>query len=269
VTTPGPVALIGGGEHLSGCEPIESRLMELVGASRPHVVVMPVAPAPRHVPSTAALARNYWTRLGARVSIADPRVDLAGTRDAIRAADVVVLPGGHPNKLVQALGASPVTDLLVERWTEGLAIAASSAGAMCLFEWRIKLYPPNPLRLIPGLGLMDGFVAAPHFERFAATRWSHRALVALRGLQVLGLDERTAVVGWPQELEVQGQGTATLVGPDGTVIFRAGDRMPVDLTQGSGDRRSVGLPHDSNAQVGTVRLLPRPSVAQPLSESAT
>ena len=229
----GPVALTGGGEHLAGCELIERRLLELTGVSRPRVAVIPTAAARRQMPKTAALARNYWGRLGAAVSIAIPECDIDRALDVVGQADIIVLPGGHPNKLVASLGASPVTDLIIERWRQGVAISGSSAGAMCLFEWRIKLYPPNPLRPIPGLGLLDGYVSAPHFDRFRGQRWAHSVLRWLGGAGVIGLDEATALVGRSGALEVVGRGGVTVVDGDGTANYPSGEWAPVDLLRGS------------------------------------
>ncbi len=229
----GPVALTGGGEHLTGCESIERRLLELTGVSRPRVAVIPTAAARRQMPKTAALARNYWARLGAAVSIAVPECDIDRALDAVGQADIVVLPGGHPNKLVASLGASPVTDLIIERWRQGVAISGSSAGAMCLFEWRINLYPPNPLRTIPGFGLLDGYVSAPHFDRLRGRRWAHHVVGRLGGLGVIGLDEATALVGRSGALEVVGRGAVSVVDGDGITSYPPGQWVPVDVLRGS------------------------------------
>lgn len=212
---------------------LDRHLIELTGAGRPTVAILPQAPSRAQRAKTVALARNYWTRLGAKVRIAFPLVDPAAAEEAILEADVAVIPGGHPNKLVDGLAASPFTDLLIDRWLDGMAISGSSAGAMCLFEWRIKLYPPNPLRLLPGLGVLDGFVAAPHFDRLRARRWAHRGIGALEGLAVLGLDEATGMVGHSPYFEVFGSGRATVVTLEGTTSHSSGALLHVDLLAGS------------------------------------
>lgn len=227
---PGPLALIGGGEHLPPTTAVDRRLLELTGSFRPRVVVLPQAPSRGQLAKTVALARNHWTRLGAGFGIATAELGLERAIEELSSADIAVIPGGHPNKLVAGLGASPLTDVLTARWLSGMAVSGSSAGAMGLFEWRIKLYPPNPLRLLPGLGLLDGYVAAPHFDRFKAGFWAHRSLGALDGLGVLGLDEATALVGQNLEFQVLGRGSVTLV--DGHEVTRVadGESIAVDLT---------------------------------------
>lgn len=230
---PGPIALIGGGEHTPPMVAADRKLLDLVGVAVPRVAVFPQAPSRRQMAKTVALARNHWGRLGARFRIALPHEDMNEAMDAAAEADIVVIPGGHPDKLIAGLGASPLTDFMIGRWLDGVAIAGSSAGAMGLFEWRIKLYPPNPLRLLPGLGALDGYVAAPHFDRFQASRWSHRVLDRLGGLDILGLDEQTALVGHNGDFEVLGRGSVTMVTARGTSHHPTGGRVSVDLVAGS------------------------------------
>jgi peptidase E len=231
--SPGPIALLGGGEHLGPTAPLDRRLIELSGTTRPVVVILPQAPAKGQLAKTVALARNYWARMGTDVRIAVPELDPVRAELALMEADIAVIPGGHPNKLIGGLGVSPLTDLIITRWLDGMAISGSSAGAMGLFEWRIKLYPPNPLRLLPALGLLDGYVAAPHFDRFKAAQWAHRAVNGLNGLAVLGLDEATGIVGYNLDFEVFGKGTATVVTSDATTSYPRRAQVQIDLLAGS------------------------------------
>jgi cyanophycinase-like exopeptidase len=241
MNTPGPVALLGGHEHRRGTEAIERTLLDQLGAVAPRVTVQPVASPARQVGAAAALARNYWTGLGASVRIAMP--DRNGSRGALEAvcdADVIVLTGGVPNRLVAALGASPVWDLILQRWRGGAAISGSSAGAMSLFAWRLKLYPPNPLELIPGLGPFDGYLAAPHFSRFRAERWATSVTRRFDGLGVLGLDEGAAIVGRDGHFTVAGTGAVTVIHDGRLTVHRPG--TPLDLDLGNGMRAPARQP---------------------------
>jgi cyanophycinase-like exopeptidase len=225
--TPGPVALLGGHEHRDGTEVIERTLLDQLGVAAPRVTVLPAAAPARQAGMVAALARTYWSRLGATVRVAMP--DAGQALDAVASADVIVLPGGVPNRLVAALGASQVWDLVVRRWRAGAALAGSSAGAMSLFAWRLRLYPPNPFALIPGLGLFDGWVAAPHFGRFRAERWATRVTRWFGGLGVLGLDEGTAIVGRDGRFTVAGSGALTVIAGDEMRVHRANAQVALDL----------------------------------------
>lgn len=235
---PGPVALIGGHEHRTGTEAIEQALLDQLGVTAPRVTVLPVATPARQVGMVAALARTHWSRLGAAVRIAMPDDDSHAAFDAVAEADVIVLPGGVPNRLVAALGASPVWDLALRRWRAGAALSASSAGAMSLFAWRLRLYPPNPFALTPGLGPFGGWVAAPHFCRFRAERWATLVTRRLGGLGVLGLDEGTAIVGRNGRFTVIGSGALTVVAQGQTAAHRAGTHVALDMQH---DSSAIGV----------------------------
>ncbi len=218
---------------------IDRRLMEMTGREAPRVVLLPQAAAAKQRAKTVALARNHWSRLGASFTMAYPDQSEAAAIDSVLAADIIVLPGGHPNKLIAGLASSLVTDLLIARWLSGAAVSGSSAGAMAMFEWRINLYPPDPLRPIPGLGLVDGYVAAPHFDRFRASHWAHKALPRLGGLDILGLDEATGLVGFNRDMEVVGRGAVTVVNSHGHAVYRSGEWVPLDLLGRSALRTGV------------------------------
>ncbi len=126
MTAYGPIGLLGGFEHRPGGEAFDRRLMDLVGATVPNVVVLPAASSGGQRPPTSALARNYWSRLGARVTVATPYgAGVERALEATAAADIIVLPGGHPNKLVAGLALSPVLDAMWERWMAGAAVTGS------------------------------------------------------------------------------------------------------------------------------------------------
>lgn len=217
MSSAGPVALIGGLEHTAGCEPIDSYLMEIIGVRRPTVVVMPAASRDRMVPVASERALRYWSRLGGKV-----RVALAG-RDsdatvvtALDGADIIVLTGGQSDLIRMNLHGSPVWTRTAELWAQGAALAGSSMGMIELFERRFKMWPPRPLSLIEGLGLVGGHVGVPHFDRYGLARWSRIVSRRLSGTGILGVDERTGVIGRDGEMTVVGCGSASLV-VDGVV----------------------------------------------------
>ncbi len=228
----GPIALLGGLEHVDGCEPIDRRMMSEVGASRPKVVVIPAASSRRLMAPTAVLARNYWRGLGASVTVgvpggqSEPRLV-----EAVDTADIVVFTGGHPNKLFRRMGASPVLDQIIDRWENGMGLIGSSAGAMCLFGSRLNLYPPNPLKLIQGFGLLNGYTAAPHFDRFKARRWSPWVVDRLLLQNVIGLDEGTALIGREDSYIVAGRGNVTVVRPCEAEVHGPGSEVAIRFTR--------------------------------------
>lgn len=232
--TPGPIGLLGGLEHYPATESLDRHLLDQVGARSPAVVVLPFASLPWQATAAGGLARSHWTRIGARVEVVYRQrgiPDLA-TVEAIRNADVIVLPGGVPNRLVGAMAGTLLWEEIAARWRTGAAITGSSAGAMALFERRLSLYPPSPLRLIPGLGLLAGYVAGPHFDRLRARQWHDFVLRRITPLGILGLDESTGLVGRLGAMKVLGPGLVTIAKADLFEAYSAGAVIDLDLTSG-------------------------------------
>ncbi len=233
--TCGPVSLIGGGEHLDGCVRADRLVLDLVGSRSPRVAILPVAASRRSRPAVSALGRTHWRRLGVDAAICGVEAGwLRHDLEVVATADVVVLPGGHPGKLMRGLVMSPLFDAVLARWRAGAALVGSSAGAMCLFDRRLRLYPPNPLQVAPGLGVLGGFVVAPHFDRFRAARWAHRVVSRVEGGRVLGIDESTALIGSANGYRVVGSGAVTVVSPGRAVRFPSGALVGLDLALPAG-----------------------------------
>ncbi|MFN2611172.1 MAG: Type 1 glutamine amidotransferase-like domain-containing protein [Actinomycetota bacterium] len=226
----GPIALIGGMEHTTGCEDIDRDLMELAGVVKPTVAIVPVASSARRRPAAVDTATRYWTRLGAKVKVvASPRT--AGVERAIQTLgepDIVVLTGGHPDRIRSALSGSILWDRIVDLWQMGAGISGSSAGSMELCEFRLSLRPPLPFALTAGLGLIKGCLSAPHFDTFGMRRWGVMVAKRYKNLTVIGLDERTAIVGKPDRFVVRGQGAVTFIKGGQISVLSAGSIVGIE-----------------------------------------
>ncbi|HET7483423.1 MAG TPA: Type 1 glutamine amidotransferase-like domain-containing protein [Actinomycetota bacterium] len=224
----GPAVLLGGWEHTPGCESIDEMVMEHLGTRSPRVSIVPVASTPRMLPVAIERAHGYWKRLGGTVAVALPRdTDPSPAIEALDGADIVVLTGGLADRIIPVLLQTGIWDRIVERWRRGSALVGSSRGLIDLFEWRWALRLPRPLRLTRGLGLFGGYVAVPHFDKYALKRWGPRLGPELhdRDLGLLGLDERTALVGDGTGFTVVGSGMVTVVDDRTVVRYTPGDRL--------------------------------------------
>lgn len=207
----GLVAILGGHEHQVGCEPFDRRLLAESGTRRPVVAVLLAATVRRRVRAKVAEATRYWRALRADVTFgfADAAADGEVALAALTAPDLVVLTGGRPWLLQRRLTA-PVVRRLWQLHADGVPIAGSSAGAMALGATRLHLEPGHTPHLAPGLGFVAG-AAAPHYGRHgtgpAARLLAHRH----PRLPILGLPDRTALVGRAGVLDVMGVGGATLL----------------------------------------------------------
>jgi cyanophycinase-like exopeptidase len=183
----------------------------LLGRAPGPVAVLPLASTPgRDHDLTLARARTYYRELGAEVVPAhDPLVLIAE-------AAVVVLTGGSPSRLRQALVGTAVGAALVEHVARGRAVSGASAGAMLLGAWTVL--PEEGLRLDTGLGLAGDAVVVPHW-RGRREDW---LAVVDRGT-VLGLPEESGLLVDDGGLTALGQRSSFLV--DAGTEVRVGTRI--------------------------------------------
>lgn len=209
----GPLVLLGGLEHTPGCMPIDERLIEMVGKKRPVVTVVPVASSLRKQPAAVATARRYWTALGAHVKVSAPEgpQDLNGAMDALDATDIIVMTGGHPARISRRLKGSAVWDRILSLWRSGVALSGSSAATVEFCEWRAKLKPPYPFKLVEGLGLLKGCITVPHYDVFGIDRMTRWFIPGIERFLTIGLDEQTGLIGVDGAFDVLGHGGVTLV----------------------------------------------------------
>jgi cyanophycinase-like exopeptidase len=198
----GLLCLQGGGEFSPGCRPMDARVLRRVagGPAPARVAVVALAAAPGSEHDTAVRhGVEHYRRLGAdAVGAPDARTDPAGAVAALREAALVVLPGGSPSRLLDALRTTPVGDLLAVLVAGGTAVSGSSAGAMVLGGWTVL--PDRRGEAGPaveeGLGLVPGVVVVPHWSGGSSRGDWLRAVDAAvpAGTEVLGLPEESGVL---------------------------------------------------------------------------
>jgi cyanophycinase len=212
----GPIALVGSGEFTPDMVAVDRLLLD---GRPPRAVFLPTA-AGREGPERV----DQWVVLD-RASADDPA--LAAQIDG---AGLVYLSGGDPGYLAATLGGSRVWDAIATAWRAGAALAGCSAGACALSAATFDVRPPLVRR--PGLGVVPGVVILPHFDQIE--RWwpgiVDRFLGELDpGHVLIGLDERTAMVGGPHHFAVHGAGAAWVVDADGRHRFGDGEELDVAL----------------------------------------
>ena len=197
----GLVCLQGGAEFGPDCAPMDAEVLRRVGLGRTRVrvVVSALAGAPgREVQTAQAHGVAYYRGLDADVVGApDAREDPDGAMGVLATADLLVLPGGSPARLLDALRQTPVGSWLVEALGAGLAVSGSSAGAMVLCDWTVLPERPGPhgVDVVPGLGVVVDTVVLPHWSGAGRTDWLQAIAAAVPGgTQVLGLPEQSGVL---------------------------------------------------------------------------
>ena len=204
----GLVCLQGGNELTPPCRQMDSDLL----ARAPHgpVVVLPLASRRGSDYSrTADDAARYLTELGAAVSVPDdPRRDSAPAHALLASAGMIVLTGGSPRRLRDALLEAGLDAAITTAWRRGALVMGASAGAMVvcattlLPQWR-----GNP-QSGPGIGLVDGYVVVPHFDG-KRSAWVREALA--NAPAVVGIPECSGVVLDDGELTAVGVSPSTLI----------------------------------------------------------
>lgn len=211
---------IGGGEMASTRAALDEIVRYLESKADPRIVVMTVA---TNESDAAAVKYNRLFRgLGVRhVEVVDvsEREDSFDDRSLkkVANADALFFTGGDQLNVTSLLGGSPLHNLIHERYSKGILIAGTSAGAAMMSSSMIisgqsDVAPSvGGVQIAPGMNMIEGAVIDSHFSQ----RGRHgRLLTAVAHYpQVLGLgiDERTAMVFRDGEFKVIGEGVVTVI----------------------------------------------------------
>lgn len=228
----GIVCLQGGGEFSPGCVPMDAAVLE---RSQGPVVVTALAGAVGEDYRTAtANGVRYFLELGAPDVVAAPdvREDPADGLRALRSAGLLVLPGGSPSRLLDALTSSGAADVVRALLDADGTVVAASAGAMVLCDWTVlpdRRGPErSPVSVVPGLGVVPGILVLPHWSGGSSRgEW-------LRAIRATVPDD-LELVGIPEEsgLLVEDRGM-TAVGRDATRLVNAQRDLEPGSTWGPG-----------------------------------
>lgn len=209
----GPLALVGGGEWQQGCT-FDATLLDVSGADE--VLVLPTAAAYEYPERAVDSARAWFDGLGVRARGLDVlrRPDALDEANAaeVRAARFIYLAGGSPMHLRSVLKSSPVWDALVAAWSNGAALAGSSAGAMVLCD---PMVDPRGGAFTVGLALVEQMAVIPHHDTWSLEKAKRTLDLAPDGVVVAAIDERTALVRDPD-------GCWRTDGAGEVAVFRAG-----------------------------------------------
>jgi cyanophycinase len=233
---PGPLALVGSGEYLPEMAGVEAALL----AGRPARYVQLATAAVPDGPAVVERWHNLGIAQAERLGVEAVVVPVADRADAdnpamaaqIAGAGLVYLSGGDPVYLAETLRNTLVWAEIVASWRSGAALAGCSAGAMALTSWVPRLRDPRQGGT-EGLGLVPHMRVIPHFDTFTARMpdlVSRFLLPFDPALTVVGVDEKTALVGGPQDWTVQGHQSVWRLTPDGLERLTAGQTLTTDAS---------------------------------------
>lgn len=231
MSSPGPLALVGGEELNPGNEPQDRLLAEAAGDGPAYVIV---TAANRNDPEAAVRnARRWFATLGLEVTelpLRTPTQARAPETIALaREGRFFYLVGGDPGYTAQTLRGSPAWDAIEASWRDGAALGGSSAGAMALGALTLLRgrYPGDTeRRYAEATGLVPNVGVIPHYETFGHQwRASAEADRPSDAIVLLGIDERSAAVWRDGTWTAMGAGGVIVIRATGAASFAAGDEI--------------------------------------------
>ena len=207
------ICLQGGNEFHPACREMDALLLDAAGNGP--VVVVPLAGAPgREYDTAGANGVRHFRSLGATdVTVAPPDA----VARAIADAALVVLPGGSPRRLREALLGTPAHDALRDAARDRV-VSGSSAGAMLLCA--VTVLPEGGLTTATGLGVVEDFAVVPHYDG-PRRAWEDALRAAAPGTDILGIPECSGVL-------LDGE-DVTAVGDRPTTLITADERVELSL----------------------------------------
>jgi cyanophycinase len=122
-------------------------------------------------------------------------------KSLVEGARAIFFTGGDQLRITSRFGGSPLCYLMRERYTGGMMVAGTSAGASVLSETMLVSGPGDDshrmgdaLRMAPGLGLTKDFIIDQHFAQRGRLGRLVGAVAQNPRLLGLGIDENTAVI---------------------------------------------------------------------------
>lgn len=222
--TQGDLVIIGGAEDKNGDCIILREFVRRAGGIKARIVVMTVATElPREV-------GDDYLRVFERLGVEDVRIVDTVTRDdasssthleAIEKATGVFFTGGDQARITSILKDTEIDKLLHKRFSEGAAIAGTSAGAAMMPDVMIVEgdSETNPrLEIVDmdhGMGFLPGVVIDQHFAERGRLGRLLSAVAQQPVVLGFGIDENTAIVVNNNQLEVIGEGAVTVIDVSG------------------------------------------------------
>ncbi|MEH2302211.1 MAG: cyanophycinase [Nostoc sp.] len=214
------LVIIGGAEDKDGDSIILRDFVRRSGGIKAHIVIITAATElPKEV------GENYikvFERLGAenvRILDTETREDASSSTalEAINKATGVFFTGGDQARITSILKDTEIDAAIHKRFSEGVVIAGTSAGAaimpdVMIVEGDSETHPRiETVQMGPGLGFLPGVVIDQHFSQRGRLGRLISALILQPAVLGFGIDENTAMVVTDNQIEVIGQGAVTIV----------------------------------------------------------
>jgi cyanophycinase len=237
----GLFGLLGSGEFEAWSAAVDRRLLERATGDGT-VLILPTASAPegdRVFDGWASMGMEHFESVGVPSDVlpVKTRVDAEDERNVerVRAASMVYFSGGNPAYLANTLAGTTLWNAVRTGLGRGMAYAGCSAGIACLGEAALdsSIRSLDGRASVPGLRLFPNVEFGPHWDAIDRYVPGLRAFIESAvpaGAMLIGVDERTAMVGDGRSWTVIGDGSVHLKEADGWRALAAGASFDLDLT---------------------------------------
>ena len=171
---PEPQILALGGHAMQPGDPLDDFLLELTGAARPRVLLIPTASA-----ESAEYVVRFYEVFGHRARASHLRlfgIPTQGIRDVILDQDANFVGGGNTANMLAVWRVHGVDAALREAWERGIVLAGSSAGSICWFDAGVTDSFREVLDGLDCLGFLPGS-NCPHYDGEETRRPAYHRLV--------------------------------------------------------------------------------------------
>ncbi|HEX8248907.1 MAG TPA: cyanophycinase [Pyrinomonadaceae bacterium] len=222
--TKGSLVAVGGGESSEITEDslkIIEKFLELSGGiNKARIILMTVAT------DNPEDARRRYEEVFERLKFKNFEVvDIADRSESydetilekIKTATGLYFTGGNQLHVTALTGGTPLHNLILDKFSKGLTIGGTSAGAMMMSSMTLLSGTSDTaprlsdLDVAPGMELLERSIIDTHFSQ----RGRHGRLLSsvAHNPQIIGIgiDERTAILVEGDEFEVIGEGAVTVI----------------------------------------------------------
>lgn len=210
------LCLQGGAEFGPRCAEMDTALLHSAGDGPVVVTALAGAPGADYLSASENGVRHFRD-LGATSAVVAPdaRQDPDAALPVLRSAGLLVLPGGSPSRLLEALETTGAGDAVRDVLARGGAVMGASAGAMVLCDWVVlpdRRGPAGPA-VVRGLGIAERLLVVPHWSGGSSRGDWLRAIDAAvpSDVTVVGLAEQSGVLVQDGGLAAVGASAAYLV----------------------------------------------------------
>jgi len=188
-------------------EALAQTILQIAGGKSAQVVIVPYASSR---PDAGARSKRFWQSMGAAEVVSLEEQERPAALTALAKANLIWMPGGSQNRLMQRLKERGLIDAIRQRFQDGATVGGTSAGAAVMSQIMLTRTRRGP-SLLQGLGLWPDVIVDQHFLRRHRLARLRDAILEHPDKLGVGIDEGTAVVVDGKHFEVLGRSVVTVL----------------------------------------------------------